>query len=161
MKRQALLDGLRGYFLVVMLVDHLWFDGGNPAALVNHNQLAFVEDAQGFILLSGLIVGLCYGRLCASGRGAEAAARLRARAGWGLHGLFGLRFLRFLGGHSLQVYAYHVILAYLIVLVDAAVRPLDPLGKATITGLAVASLAIPAWLHERLTRPAVGRPAYR
>jgi len=79
MKRHQLLDGLRGYFLLFMLLNHLWFEGGNPIALVNHNQLGFVEDAQGVILISGLIVGLYYGRLHSTGRGAEAVRRLRAR----------------------------------------------------------------------------------
>ncbi|AWK86496.1 OpgC family protein [Azospirillum thermophilum] len=84
MQRLELLDGLRGYFLVFMLLNHLWFDGGNPIALINHNQLSFVEDAQGFILISGLIVGLYYGRLHAAGREAEAGLRLRARV-WELY----------------------------------------------------------------------------
>lgn len=392
MTRHHLLDGLRGYFLVFMLVNHIWFDGGNPVALVNHNQLAFVEDAQGFILISGLIVGLYYGRLYAAGRDEEAGKRLRARvwqlylyslavfaavvamallipgarSGWesqlgsalgpalpavllllhqpalmdilpqymlylaaspllirltlagkggeviagsfalwaavqfGLHlplaaslealagsvipdfalrghfnplawqivfvtglvigtlmaaeridlrpwlspertllarialyvvlafmawrlaftfdlvpedmaarfwslhdrtefsliflvnfaalaflvtwllsagveaaspaarwagqalqRLFLLRFLRYLGGHSLQVYAYHVVLAYGIVLIDEAVRPVGVLGKTGITVLAVASLALPAWLHGRFAMPAPRRAEVR
>lgn len=84
MNRLHLLDGMRGYFLVFMLLNHLWFDGGNPIALINHNQLSFVEDAQGFILISGLIVGLYYGRLHATGRAAEANLRIRSRI-WELY----------------------------------------------------------------------------
>ncbi len=54
MKRYDLIDGMRGYFLVFMLINHLIFAGGYWLVQVNHNQLAFVEDAQGFVFLSGL-----------------------------------------------------------------------------------------------------------
>ncbi len=82
-------------------------------------------------------------------------------AGQALQRLFLLRFLRYLGGHSLQVYAYHVVLAYVIVLIDEAVRPVGLAGKTAITVLAVASLALPAWLHGRFALPATGRAAVR
>lgn len=62
MKRYEIIDGLRGYFLVFMLINHLVFVGGYWMLLVNHNQLAFVEDAQGFVFLSGLLVGMVYSR---------------------------------------------------------------------------------------------------
>ncbi len=61
MPRVALLDGLRGYFLVFMLVSHL-FGGRYPLVKVNHAELGFVQDAQGFVFLSGLLVGALYGR---------------------------------------------------------------------------------------------------
>ena len=60
MKRLDLIDGLRGYFLVFMLINHLAFDGGYWLVEINHRQLAFVEDAQGFVFLSGLVVGMVY-----------------------------------------------------------------------------------------------------
>ncbi len=62
MKRYEIIDGLRGYFLVFMLINHLVFVGGYWMLLVNHDQLAFVEDAQGFVFLSGLLVGMVYSR---------------------------------------------------------------------------------------------------
>ena len=61
MPRVALLDGLRGYFLVFMLVTHL-FGGEYALVKVNHAELGFVQDAQGFVFLSGLLVGALYGR---------------------------------------------------------------------------------------------------
>lgn len=66
MKRYEILDGLRGYFLLTMLLNHLVFIGGHWMLSVNQNQLAFVESAQGFILLSGLLVGIIYGRMIAT-----------------------------------------------------------------------------------------------
>ncbi len=61
MARVALLDGLRGYFLVFMLITHL-FGGKYALVRVNHAELGFVQDAQGFVFLSGLLVGALYGR---------------------------------------------------------------------------------------------------
>lgn len=61
MPRVALLDGLRGYFLVFMLITHL-FGGEYALVKVNHAELGFVQDAQGFVFLSGLLVGALYGR---------------------------------------------------------------------------------------------------
>lgn len=62
MKRFEIIDGLRGYFLVFMLINHLVFTGDYFLVQINHRQLAFVEDAQGFVFLSGLLVGMVYAR---------------------------------------------------------------------------------------------------
>jgi hypothetical protein len=62
MPRYGLIDGLRGFFLVFMLINHLIFQGDYWMQQINHNKLAFVEDAQGFVFLSGLMIGLVYGR---------------------------------------------------------------------------------------------------
>ncbi|WP_321382099.1 OpgC domain-containing protein [Rhizobium sp.] len=62
MKRLDVLDGMRGYFLVFMMLNHLIFTGGYMLVKINHNQLTFVEDAQGFVFMSGLLVGMVYGR---------------------------------------------------------------------------------------------------
>src|SRR5690606_1716359 len=62
LKRFEIIDGMRGYFLVFMLVNHLIFVGGYWMVEVNHRQFAFVEDAQGFVFLSGLLIGMVYAR---------------------------------------------------------------------------------------------------
>lgn len=62
MKRFEIIDGMRGYFLVFMILNHLIFAGGYLLVKINHNQLAFVEDAQGFVFLSGLMIGMVYAR---------------------------------------------------------------------------------------------------
>jgi hypothetical protein len=67
MKRFDIIDGMRGYFLVFMLINHLVFAGGYWLVNINHNQLAFVEDAQGFVFLSGLLIGMVYARKMAKG----------------------------------------------------------------------------------------------
>lgn len=80
MRRIALIDGLRGYFLVFMLLSHLIFAGGYALVRINHAQLSFVQDAQGFVFLSGLLVGLIYGRRMARDGFASAARPMWRRA---------------------------------------------------------------------------------
>lgn len=53
---------MRGYFLVFMLINHLVFTGGYWLVEINHRQFTFVEDAQGFVFLSGLLIGMVYAR---------------------------------------------------------------------------------------------------
>lgn len=62
MKRLDVIDGMRGYFLVFMLINHMVFTGGLWLVEINHRNLAFVEDAQGFVFLSGLLTGMVYSR---------------------------------------------------------------------------------------------------
>lgn len=62
LKRLDVIDGMRGYFLVFMLINHLVFTGGLWLVQINHRNLAFVEDAQGFVFLSGLLTGMVYAR---------------------------------------------------------------------------------------------------
>lgn len=79
MRRLELLDGFRGYFLVFMLLNHLPFAGGLLLAKANHAELGFVQDAQGFVFLSGTIIGLYYMRLMQKGRIGDMDAKLAAR----------------------------------------------------------------------------------
>jgi hypothetical protein len=58
--RLEVLDGLRGYFLVFMLLNHLSFQNSYLLVKLNHNELSFVQDAQGFVFLSGLLIGMVY-----------------------------------------------------------------------------------------------------
>lgn len=88
MRRLEALDGLRGYFLVFMVLNHLVFTGGYLLVKVNHQELGFVQDAQGFVFLSGLLVGMVYAGQMKK-RGYEVgAAKVRGRArelyGWEL-----------------------------------------------------------------------------
>lgn len=62
LKRFEIIDGMRGYFLVFMLINHLVFVGEYWLMEINHRNLAFVEDAQGFVFLSGLLIGMIYAR---------------------------------------------------------------------------------------------------
>ena len=68
MGRIQTIDGLRGYFIVFMLINHLTFTGGYMLLYFNHAQLGFVEDAQGFVFLSGLLAGMVYTRKMVRGR---------------------------------------------------------------------------------------------
>ena len=80
MRRVELIDGLRGYFLVSMLVIHLTFTGGYLLIYANHAQLGFVQDAQGFVFLSGLLVGAIYTKRMERDGFAAAAGKMWRRA---------------------------------------------------------------------------------
>ena len=72
--RLAILDGFRGYFLLFMAVVHINGIVQVPLGRWNHHQLGWVEDAQGFVFISGFVVGLVYGGRFLK-RGAEAMRR--------------------------------------------------------------------------------------
>lgn len=58
--RDLALDLLRGYFLVVIMIDHLRF-ATNPMYLVSGHQALWVTAAEGFVLISGFLVGMLRG----------------------------------------------------------------------------------------------------
>jgi hypothetical protein len=66
-----------------------------------------------------------------------------------LHGLSAFRFLRYLGRHSLQVFAWSIFVAYTASSFRVSWASLSPAGRALLAVTAALSLAIPAWLHER------------
>ncbi|MBL3595675.1 OpgC domain-containing protein [Rhodovulum sulfidophilum] len=69
--RISAIDGLRGFFLAMMTMAHLSRDGQTLVGTLNHHRLGWVEDAQGFVFLSGLVIGIVYGkRLIRQSRGA-------------------------------------------------------------------------------------------
>ncbi len=80
MQRLEILDGMRGYFLVFMMLNHLTFAGGYLLVKFNHGELGYVQDAQGFVFLSGMLVGMVYARRMLK-KGYETGARqIRKRA---------------------------------------------------------------------------------
>jgi hypothetical protein len=58
-KRDLRLDLLRGFAVVVMVVDH--FGGSSWLYLITGGNNFFVSGAEGFIFISGLVVGMVYG----------------------------------------------------------------------------------------------------
>ena len=60
--RLKILDGFRGYFLLFMMVAHVAGTLGAPIGALSHHSIGWVEDAQGFVFVSGLVVGLVYGK---------------------------------------------------------------------------------------------------
>lgn len=59
-RRDLALDLLRGYFLVVIMIDHLRF-AANPFYLISGRQSLWVTAAEGFVLISGFLVGMLRG----------------------------------------------------------------------------------------------------
>lgn len=62
MNRLQTIDGFRGFFLLFMGIVH--FNGVLDSILgkLNHHRFGWVQDAQGFVFISGLVVGLVYGK---------------------------------------------------------------------------------------------------
>ncbi len=100
--------------------------------VVNFAALAYLV---GWLLISGREASL---------PGAKPTSRL-------LHRLLDWSFLRLLGRHSLQVFAYHVVLIYLLIAAEWHLGPWRESTATVIALLAMASLALPARLHESLT----------
>lgn len=80
MQRLEILDGMRGYFLVFMMLNHLTFVGGYLLVKFNHGELGYVQDAQGFVFLSGLLVGMVYARRMLKEGYAAGARKIHKRA---------------------------------------------------------------------------------
>lgn len=59
--RYTILDGFRGFFLVFMGVVHCNAILNTIVGKLNHHYFGWVQDAQGFVFISGLVVGLVYG----------------------------------------------------------------------------------------------------
>jgi hypothetical protein len=68
-----------------------------------------------------------------------------------LHGLSAFRFLRYLGRHSLQVFAWSILVAYTASSFRVSWAALSPAWRTLLAVAAALSLAIPAWLHQRWT----------
>jgi hypothetical protein len=79
-RRDLALDLLRGYFLVVILIDHLRF-AANPLYLISGHQSLWVTAAEGFVVISGLLVGRLRGDQARRAGWAAAARHLVRRAG--------------------------------------------------------------------------------
>jgi hypothetical protein len=60
--RYTILDGFRGFFLLFMAVIHFNGPIGSWLANLHHQHFGWVEDAQGFVFISGMVVGMVYGR---------------------------------------------------------------------------------------------------
>lgn len=58
--RDLALDFLRGLCLVVMIVDHIWFR--TRLFLLTKNSIALSSAAEGFVLISGMVLGQVYRR---------------------------------------------------------------------------------------------------
>jgi hypothetical protein len=77
--RDLALDLLRGYFLVVIMIDHLRFKV-NPLYLVSGKQSLWVTAAEGFVVISGFLVGMLRGDEARTAGWASAARHTWRRA---------------------------------------------------------------------------------
>lgn len=75
-------DGFRGFFLLMMMVIHANHTLDTTLGRLNHHYFGFVQDAQGFIFVSGFIVALVYGKLHLKGGDYKQAILKRIKTIW-------------------------------------------------------------------------------
>lgn len=83
-KRDLRLDLLRGFAVLVMVVDHL--GGASWLYLITGNNSFFTSGAEAFVVISGIVVGIVYGGI-AQHEGLRAAARKAFQRAWTLYKL--------------------------------------------------------------------------
>ena len=83
-KRDLRLDLLRGLAVFVMVVDH--FGGSSWLYLLTGNNRFFTSGAEAFVLISGMVVGLVYGKI-AKAKGLRAASIKALQRAWTLYKL--------------------------------------------------------------------------
>ncbi len=83
-KRDRRLDLLRGFAVLVMVVDH--FGGSSWLYLITGNNNFFTSGAEAFVLISGMVVGMVYGAI-AQREGLAAAVRKALERAWTLYKL--------------------------------------------------------------------------
>lgn len=83
-KRDLRLDLLRGFAVVVMVVDH--FGGSSWLYLITGGNGFFVSGAEAFIFISGLVVGMVYGGIALKA-GLRAAQTKALQRAWTLYKL--------------------------------------------------------------------------
>ncbi|MEL6615297.1 MAG: OpgC domain-containing protein [Bacteroidota bacterium] len=76
--RDLRIDLLRGLVMVVLVVVH--FDFYSGFHLLTWERIGVVSGGEGFVILSGLVVGMVYGRRAKQGRWRELVAKLWGRA---------------------------------------------------------------------------------
>ena len=94
-----------------------------------------------FILLAYVVAWLLIA-------GPSSKHQLVSRIGGALRFVLGLSFLQLLGRHSLLVYAWHVVLIYIIVWSNLAVGPFGWIARTAIAICGIALLALPAVYGE-------------
>jgi hypothetical protein len=83
-KRDLRLDLLRGFAVLVMVVDH--FGGASWLYLITGNNSFFTSGAEAFVLISGMVVGIVYGGI-ARREGLRAAVVKALLRAWTLYRL--------------------------------------------------------------------------
>jgi hypothetical protein len=66
-----------------------------------------------------------------------------------VRGLSAFRLLRYLGGHSLQVFAWSIFVSYVAFSFNDSWVSLSSAWRMLLAVTAALSLALPAWLHEQ------------
>ena len=73
------LDGFRGFFLLSMTLGHIAFFIRSDVGVLTHHSNGFVDAAQGFVTISGIVIGLVFGKLLLRVSGTVMRQKLIAR----------------------------------------------------------------------------------
>lgn len=154
-RSRFLLDlvlGILGLVIVLRLGLHLW-----PPSPEWLERLRPVEDRQALGLLRLLsfaaLAFITAWLLTAARHGGH---RWLASWGRGANHVLGHPWVTLLGRHSLPVFAFHVVLIYLLRLVDTRLGGIEDPWYSLLALGAVASLALPALVIERWRKPMAG-----
>jgi len=125
LNNRALLASCAALALILFLLRHEVIGGGLSEVLVSRERLGILRVLN-FAAIAYLL----------------ACARVH------LSKILTWRWFTSLGQHSLQVYAFHVVLIFLIAPLVPELRSLSQPMAAAVTIVSVSSLSIPAWFHR-------------
>ncbi len=132
--RYPIIDGFRGFFLLFMMIVHLNEVLDTILGKLNHHYLGWVEDAQGFVFISGVVVGLVYGGLLLR-RSAEAmTSAIRAR-------------MRTIWSHQAGLILLFLIAAFLLPMLGGAGAVLEPYRAEPFTFTVASLVLVAASMH--------------
>jgi hypothetical protein len=154
MGRIEILDGLRGWCLVFMMITHLHINGDFLLGYLHFNELILADSAQAFIFLSGLLVGIIGVRQHGRDGAAPVARRFWRRAlelyGWHLGLLTALLTLTRLapeGWFAWRDWLQHLLVQGDSYLAATAVLLYQPTYLDILPQYIVYLLAAPAVIH--------------
>ncbi|MBU2868836.1 OpgC domain-containing protein [Pacificibacter marinus] len=73
------LDGIRGFFLLSMTLGHIAIFIPSDVGILTHHRNGFVDAAQGFVAISGIVIGLVFGKQLLRVSGAAMRQKMFAR----------------------------------------------------------------------------------
>lgn len=133
--RLTTIDGFRGIFLVFMVVHHVNAIVNTVVGKLNHHSFGWVEDAQGFVFMSGLVIGLVYG-----GRLLRHDETVMRKAVW--------KRIRTIYSHQIGLILCLLAASFLYVFFgQTPPQPLSPYAEAPLLFTGLSALMVTASMH--------------
>jgi len=132
--RYPIIDGFRGFFLLFMMIVHLNEALDTILGKLNHHYLGWVEDAQGFVFISGCVVGLVYGNLLLRRSPDAMASAIRAR-------------MRTIWGHQAGMILLFLIAAFVLPMLGFAASVLESYRAEPVAFTTASLVLVSASMH--------------